>query len=69
MAFAPVMRWYAIVALCLGAALNAPAAAAETYAKLFGTSEVRSSELTMFTHWTGMIERMRATPEPLRRRV
>ena len=43
---------------------GAPADMARASTKLFGTSEVRSDKLTPFTHWTGVIERMRATPEP-----
>jgi predicted transglutaminase-like cysteine proteinase len=58
------MRWYAIVALACAAALGAPVARAIDYPKLFGTSEIRSDRLSMFTHWTNMIERMRTTPEP-----
>ena len=32
--------------------------------KLFGTTEIRSSQLAPFTHWEEMLNRMRTTPEP-----
>jgi predicted transglutaminase-like cysteine proteinase len=58
---APYMLLYAIMVPAL---LLAPLARAMDYPKLFGTSEIRSDRLTLFTHWTDMIERMRTTPEP-----
>jgi predicted transglutaminase-like cysteine proteinase len=53
-----------LLALVGWGAMSARDAEAESHPKLFGTTETRSSQLGVFTHWTGMIERMRTTPEP-----
>jgi predicted transglutaminase-like cysteine proteinase len=53
-----------VLALACAAMSGGFADGARAGARLFGTSEVRSDQLAPFTHWTGMIERMRATPEP-----
>jgi predicted transglutaminase-like cysteine proteinase len=50
--------------LCLGLAAAAPKVAAETPPQLFGTTEIRNDDLAVFTKWTGMLDRMRQTPEP-----
>jgi predicted transglutaminase-like cysteine proteinase len=61
MNWAQLIRRYALVAMTL-AALTGTARAATP--PLFGTAEIRNDNLAPMTHWTGMIERMRSTPEP-----
>ncbi len=61
---ARIIRMYAVAALAAGALFGAHGARAESQWHLFGTSEIRSSNLAPLTHWTGMMERMRTTPEP-----
>jgi predicted transglutaminase-like cysteine proteinase len=56
-------RMYAIAALAAASLCNGATAWAEGPA-LFGTSEIESDNLAPMTHWTGMIERMKTTPEP-----
>jgi predicted transglutaminase-like cysteine proteinase len=64
MNWAQVIRSYAIAALAAAALCAVPAARAESPVPLFGTAEIRNDSLAPMTHWTGMIERMRTTPEP-----
>jgi len=64
MSLAQIIRFYAITTLAAAALFTVPAARAESQWHLFGTAEIRNNNLAPMTHWTGMIERMRTTPEP-----
>lgn len=56
-------RCIAVVAMLV--AILAPAdGAARPHPLLFGTSEIRGSAIGNFPKWTGMLARMRSTPEP-----
>ncbi len=59
-----VIRWYVSVVLFLVIGLVSPNLAAQTYPSLFGTTEIRNDQLTPFTKWTGVLDRIRQTPEP-----
>ncbi|HUK58655.1 MAG TPA: transglutaminase-like cysteine peptidase [Stellaceae bacterium] len=63
MNWAQLIRRYALVTLAL-AMLTSAAPARAASPPLFGTAEIRNDNLAPMTHWTGMIERMRRTPEP-----
>ena len=64
MNWAQFIRPYAIAALAAAALAGASPARAAGQSSLFGTAEIRNDNLAPMTHWTGMIERMRTTPEP-----
>ena len=62
-------RWIAVAgAIALGAAAGAPGAGfavgTPDYPQLFGTREIRSSNLALFPKWTGVIERIRVEIDP-----
>jgi len=58
------IHWCVIAVLAAALLLAGPAAQAAGHWSLFGTAEIENDNLAPMTHWTGMIERMRATPEP-----
>lgn len=59
-----IILWYVMALLCLSIGMMSPCLAAQTYPPLFGTTEIRNDQLTFFTKWTGVLGRMRQTPEP-----
>ena len=61
---AQIIGLYAAAVLAATALAGVPAARAESHLSLFGTAEIENDNLAPMTHWTGMIERMRTTPEP-----
>jgi predicted transglutaminase-like cysteine proteinase len=56
--------WYVSIVVFLVIGLTSQNIAAQTYPSLFGTTETRNDQLTFFTKWTGVLDRIRQTPEP-----
>jgi predicted transglutaminase-like cysteine proteinase len=59
-----VIHKYVFAALAAAVLAASQAAQAAGHWSLFGTAEIENDNLAPMTHWTGMIERMRTTPEP-----